>query len=201
MPATPDTVQLDVADVRETVWLAPLAHFYDRRHLEVPDVQFTPGPELPEVERELLVHEWDMTPTLGRHHGQELRLEVLDKEDRDDDLLRLVILRRRGDLLPVECGAIRIHLSGFKPEVRREIEEGQAPLGGVLEHHKVSHRGAPRGFFSVRADDLLANALGERPGTRLWGRCNELLFPDGQHFAEIVEILPVMTDPAGGNAS
>jgi len=48
----------------------------------------------------------------------------------------------------------------------------------------------PGGFFDVVADDLIAHALRRRPGDILHGRCNELSFPDGEAFADIVEILP-----------
>jgi len=171
-------------------WLMPLHFFYERRNLDLPPIDFIDGDSMPQPDRQLLVHQRDMTPTLTQFHGSELRLEVLDKEVGSDYLLRLVILRRRDNLMPVECGAIGIHLHRFEPEARALIEEGRVPLGAILHSHNVPHYGAPRGFFQVEADELVANALGEQEGELLYGRCNELSFPDGEAFADIVEILP-----------
>ncbi len=194
MPATPEN--LDRAPIIDGAlalhWLMPLHYFYERRGVDLPPLQFIDGSDLPEIDRDLLVHDRDMTPTLARFHSSELRLEVLDKEQSDNYLLRVVILRRRDNLKPVECGAIAIHLDMFESPAREAIEEGQIPLGGVLEQENVPHFGRPRGFFRVKADEIMAHALGEAEGTMLYGRCNELSFPDGIAFADIVEVLPKM---------
>jgi hypothetical protein len=174
----------------------PLRYFYERRHLPLPEIRFVEPRALPEPERRLLVHDRDMTPTLAAHHGSELRLEVLDLDRSPGYLLRLVILRRRDNLKPVECGAIGIHLGGFSPRVRELIEAGVIPLGGILAAEAVPHSGAPRGYFELVADDLVAHALGAKVGQRLSGRCNELSFPDGEAFADIVEILPQEAAPS-----
>ncbi len=171
-------------------WLMPLHYFYERRHLDLPPLAFVEPEDMPEMDREMLVHDRDMTPTLEAFHGGELRLEVLDKEQSDNYLLRIVILRRRDNLRPVECGAIGIHLDMFNSPARELIEEGRIPLGGVLQQEAVPHFGRPRGFFRVQADEIMAHALGEKVGAMLYGRCNELSFPDGVAFADIVEVLP-----------
>jgi len=190
MPATPELTPAEVDASRALHWLMPLHFFYEKRARQLPSFRFIEGPSMPEPWRGLLVHHEDMTPTLARHHGAALRLEVLDREMSRNYLLRLVILRRQDSLMPVECGAIAIHLDRFPESARSLIEEGQVPLGGILEREEIPHRGRPRGYFEVAADSLVANALGEDEGTSLFGRCNELSFPDGEAFADIVEILP-----------
>jgi len=174
----------------------PLHYFYERRDLDLPPLDFIEGPTMPEPYRGLLVHEKDMTPTLAAYHGSDLSLEVLDKEFNNDYLLRLVILRRKDTLMPVECGAIGIHLNMFDPVPRRMIEEGRIPLGGILQQQAIPHYGSPRGYFQTAADEIMANALGEEVDEILCGRCNELSFPDGYAFADIVEILPRLAPSA-----
>ncbi len=191
MPAMPEIREAASVDGALALhWLMPLHYFYERRNLDLPPLDFVDGEDMPEIDRELLVHERDMTPTLEHYHGSELRLEVLDKEQSEDYLLRVVILRRRDNLMPVECGAIAIHLNMFDSPARELIEEGRIPLGGVLQQQNVPHFGRPRGFFRVQADEIMAHALGEDVGTTLYGRCNELSFADGMAFADIVEALP-----------
>ncbi len=197
MPATPEASGAALDDATALYWLMPLHFFYERRGLELPSIRFLEPDGMPEPDRSLLVHGRDMTPTLTAHHGSELRLEVLDLERSADYLLRLVILRRRDNLMPVECGAIGIHLTRFSPVVRGQIEAGVVPLGGILGREAVPHHGAPRGFFELAADDLIAHALGAGRGQTLYGRCNELCFPDGEAFADIVEVLP---RPSGSSA-
>ncbi len=190
MHAIPEDSSIQVRPELALSWLMPLHFFYERRNLDLPPLEFIEGANMPEPDRSLLVHERDMTPTLAKFHGTPLSLEVLDKEFSDDYLLRLVILRRKDNLMPVECGAIGIHLEMFDPEPRQLIREGFVPLGAVLEQQKIPHYGSPRGYFRVCADEIVAHALGEDVDKMLYGRCNELSFPDGYAFADIVEILP-----------
>lgn len=190
MRATPEPSSPVLEDATALYWLMPLRYFYERRGLPLPFIRFLEPRSVPEPDRTLLVHDRDMTPTLAAYHGSDLRLEVLDLERSENFLLRLVILRRKDNLKPVECGAIGIQLERFPPAARELILAGVVPLGAVLAQEQVPHQGAPRGFFEVTADDLIAHALGQRPGDVLHGRCNELSFPDGEAFADIVEILP-----------
>lgn len=171
-------------------WLLPFHFFYERRDLDIPDLQFIDGDDMPDGDRQLLVHENDMTPTLTDHHGSKLGLQLLDKEANDLFMMRLVILRRHDNLLPVECGAIAIHLEQFDPEIRDMIQACEIPLGAILQEFNIPHFGRPRGFFKLEADDLVANALGEEPGQVLYGRCNELCNPEGFTLADVVEVLP-----------
>lgn len=171
-------------------WLLPLHFFYERRGMDLPRLDFIEGVEMRDGDRQLLVHEKDMTPTLTAHHGSKLGIQVLDKEVSEGMILRLVILRRHDNLLPVECGAIAIHLEHFEPEIQDLIRDCQIPLGGILQSEKIPHYGRPRGFFELEADELIANALGEDVGQVLCGRCNELCDPEGYTLADVVEILP-----------
>lgn len=189
MPATPDIARESLPPLA-LYWLMPLRFFYERRGLPMPPIRFLTNTLPPEPQCTLLVQEGDMTPILTRYHGSPLGLEVLERETGQNYLLRLVNLRRLDNSRAVECGAIGIQLSRFAPGPRARIEAGEVPLGDILHQEQIAHRGNPRGFFEIRADALIASALGEDEGTVLYGRCNELSFPDGISFANVVEILP-----------
>lgn len=186
MPAPAETADLALA----LHWLMPLHFFYEKNEAGLPDFQFTEKAGVPYPYRSMLCHENDMTPTLAAFHHSNLYLEVLEREIAGDYLLRCVILRSKASDVPVEFGAIGIHLNTFTPEVREHIEKGAQPLGGILGEFGVPHTGSPSAFFSVPADRLISDALAQPEGTTMWGRCNQLLDPDGIAMADIVEILP-----------
>ena len=146
--------------------------------------------EMPEPQKSLLVHETDMTSTLAAFHEAKIILDVQARELNGSYLLREVILRRADDRVPVEYGAIGIHLEKFEGPIRDKIANGEAPLGELIETHVVDYRSAPRGFFRVISDETIASALEVAEGVELYGRSNELTDADGIAFADIVEVLP-----------
>lgn len=170
--------------------LLPLHYFYANEERPLPDVEWREDDELPEPEKSLLVHERDMTSTLARFHGSPLELEVLAREVSSDYLMRMVVLRRRDNGAPVEFGAIGIRLEAFEGPIREQIAAGMAPLGGLLEKHRIEYRSCPRGYFALISDRRIGHALDEIEGVRLFGRSNELTDADGIAFADIVEVLP-----------
>jgi chorismate-pyruvate lyase len=176
--------------------LLPLHYFYANEERPLPEIEWLDGADVPEPERSLLVHERDMTSTLARFHGSPLELEVLAREVSSDYLMRMVVLRRRDNGAPVEFGAIGIRLEAFEGPIRDQIATGMAPLGGLLERHKIDFRSCPRGYFSLISDRRIGHALSEIEGVRLFGRSNELTDADGIVFADIVEVLP----RAGGSS-
>jgi len=175
--------------------LMPLHFFYAREERPLPPIEFVPPSALPATERGLLVHERDMTSTLAAHHQSPIDLQVVRLETSADYLLRLVVLTRRELPVPVEFGAIGIHLGPFPPALRAEIEAGLKPLGGLLAEYQFHYVSQPRAYFKVPADAFIADLLHEVEGTILWGRCNALSLPDGEVFADIVEILPTTFSP------
>jgi len=186
MRVTPETKEA----ARIMDLLMPLLYFYNQDELPLPPLEFIEGEAMPQPWRGLLVHSADMTPTLRNFHGSAMDLEVVQAEMSDDYVMRQVVLHRASDNAPVEYGAIGIQLDGFSPAVKALIREGKRPLGGILESEGVPHKSAPRGYFTIEADEHTGQLLHVRPGTRLYGRCNALTHPDGIVFADIVEILP-----------
>jgi hypothetical protein len=170
--------------------LAPLRFFYGLGS-ESPRVTFLTAAEMPATERWLLVHSTDMTPRLREHHNDTIILDVHAKSRIGDYLVRASVLKRQQDLLPVEFGAIGIHLGGFDLETRELILSGHLPLGGILQKMQVPHSSHPCGYFRIEIDHRLASLLDAVEGQTLYGRCNELRHGNGSPLAEVVEVLPL----------
>ena len=175
---------------QELHWLLPYHFFYEKKGWPMPDFHFITGKEVPYPYRSLLVHENDMTPTLAAFHHSKLYLEVHEKEATETFVMRMVTLHAAASDIPVEFGAIGIHLENFPAEVRQLIVDGRVPLGAILGEHKIAHQGSPSSYFSVPADDLMSNTLKQSHGDILYGRCNQLIDADQMVLADIVEILP-----------
>ena len=195
MHATPDPEQASGVRAEQLYDLMPLRFFYARDGIARPEFRFIDGGDMPEPEKELLVHDTDMTPKLSEYHGSELGIRVFDKEWNDDYLLRLVVLETIAEKRIVEFGAIGIHVESFPEHVRDLIRECKRPFGGILNEEHMPHHGKPGAFFEVRADERISNALQEPLGTVLYGRCNQLVDNDGLALADIVEILPAKGEP------
>ena len=190
MHVTPDQTAAGQALAEALHRLLPFHFFYEQAGIELPDFTFLEGDEVPYPYRSMLVHQNDMTPTLAAFHHSRLYLEVHKHESNPDFVMRLVTLHAAASEIPVEYGAIGIQLASFPEEVREKIVEGRKPLGGILGEYDVEHSGSPTAYFSVPADQLIADALNQNVGEILYGRCNQLIDGDGMVFADIVEILP-----------
>src|SRR6266704_5354841 len=73
-------------------WTALLERFYSRAGLTLPSLQQLKDEEVPQPYKSLLVHSWDMTPTLEGFYHQRLGLNVLSRERQNDSYYREVIL-------------------------------------------------------------------------------------------------------------
>lgn len=145
---------------------------------------------IPEPYRSLLVHDSDMTPTLSAWWESPIALRPL-VVFRDGDLLhRQVVLTADAGRIPVEAGAIRIHLKRFPPEALPVIVRGRQPLGAVLSEYRIPHVSDPQGFFRLPANRFLKEAFQDPRDQTLYGRCNRLSDAAGKTLAEVVEILP-----------
>ncbi len=195
MPATPEVASRTPASAPQDSpslhedYLAPLVFFYGIGSAR-PRVTFVTPDDLPERERWLLVHDIDMTPRLREGHGCQIDLDVHAKARIGNYLVRASVLNRHRDGLPVEFGAIGIHLDLLPPEAQTLVVEGRVPFGAILERYEVPHSSHPRGFFRIAVDTRLAELLGATSGQILFGRCNELRHGSGRVLADVVEVLP-----------
>ena len=169
--------------------LAPLRFFYGLGS-DSPKVTFLQAEQLPDTERQLLVHDRDMTGRLREFHVCDITLDVHAKSRIGNYLVRASVLKRATDGAPVEFGAIGIHLNDFDEEARRLILECHVPLGAILTQQGLAHTSHPSGYFRIEIDHRLATLLGGWEGQTLYGRCNELRHGNGAALAEVVEVLP-----------
>ena len=172
--------------------LLPLHYFYAQRESDFPPIEFLDSGDVPQPQNSLLVHDLDMTSTLTRFHGIDLSLNVLSAEQSEDYLIRMVVLERADNGLPVEFGAIGIHLNKLERPMRDAVIAQEAPFGGLLEKYEVDFCSSPKGYFLINADQLIGDALHVECHTGLYGRCNELTDPEGFSLADIVEVLPLL---------
>ena len=179
MPATRDLTEL----------FSPLARFYRKSGVELPEIEPLEGHEVPGSAGKLLVHDGDMTSRLRTHHGAEIGLRVCSSVQENGDLYRLVVLFREDTETPVEFGAIRIMLERLPESARARIEAGKEPLGAILESEKVPFTSHPQSYFQYTSDAFISLLLDAPVHASLFGRCN-ILATGGETFAEIVEILP-----------
>jgi hypothetical protein len=174
-----------------TVLTHPLDEFCRLAKRPLPGIERVDGAALPEPYRSLLVHERDMTSTLGQFHGDDIGLKVLHRHNGGDAFFREVLLLAKRDWRPVEYGAIKINLGQFPEPARDAITGAAAPLGQLLHDYSIGHLSRPSGFLRVECDDYIGGLfeLGDRP--LLFGRRNTLYDATGKRcLAEIVEILP-----------
>ncbi len=189
MHATPDAPPTALSEEAVADHLAPLIFFYGLGSAR-PKATFIDSVQLPDQERWLLCHDGDMTSRLREHHHSEIDLDVHAKQKLGDYYVRASVLTRRSDGIPVEFGAIGIHLDTLPDAARQLVADGRIPLGGVLERERVSFTSHPSGFFRISIDARLAELLGATSGQVLYGRCNTLRAGDGRVMAEVVEVLP-----------
>jgi len=174
-----------------------LSRFYTAMHQPPPvDVVMVPAEEVPPPYFGLLVHGNDMTSTLQRHHGETLRLRVLERAEASGQLSRHIVLEGQRTGRPVEYGAIRIEMAPLDEEARRRVREGREPLGGILNSQGIPYSCCPGGFFRIRAGALMCRVLKLDRADWLYGRCNCLYGEAGQIIAEVVEILPPEEAPS-----
>jgi chorismate-pyruvate lyase len=185
----PATLETPVETAAHTDIIAPLRFFYGLGS-ESPRVTFLSAEQLPDTERQLLVHERDMTGRLREFHGCDITLDVHAKSRIGNYLVRASVLKRINDDAPVEFGAIGIHLDGFDEEARQLILDCHVPLGAILTQRGIAHTSHPKGYFRIEIDHRLATLLGGWEGQTLYGRCNELRHGNGSALAEVVEVLP-----------
>jgi chorismate-pyruvate lyase len=131
-----------------------------------------------------------MTSTLTRHHGQQVGLKVLECREGPQWYRRHIVLETVQSRRPVEYGAMRILLPLLSDAAREDVLEARTPLGAVLARHGLAYRHCPGGFFKIRSNHVIEQALKLSWPQWLYGRCNCMSDSVGRAVAEVIEILP-----------
>lgn len=169
--------------------LHPLPELYAAAGRVLPEFETIDANALPPVAYRLLVHSGDMTSKLEEHYSDKMRLRVLQCDHRAEHYRREVILFGERTGLPVEYGAIQIHLEAFEEQLRAEIVSGILPLGGLLNRYGIRYRSEPRGFLRVAPCARMCELFQLEQPTVLYARSNRLLDAEGLELASIVEVL------------
>ena len=175
-------------------FLYPLDEFYAQAQRCLPTIESMPGEQVPEPYKSLLVHTNDMTSTLERFHGESVHLKVLSSQQRDDFYFREVVLVLDQAGSPVEFGAIKINLVLFPSHARRQILQERHPLGHILEEHKIPYVSRSKAFLKVESDSFIEGALGLAAPSSVFARRNALLDSAQRSLAEVLEILPPISN-------
>jgi len=196
----PTREQIPVGELKSATFalVHPLDEFYRQMRLALPPWQQVDGEAVPRPYKQLLVHHDDMTPTLEKYYGRDIHLRLLGRWRKGGGYFREVVLLLDGTEQPVEFGAIKIYLDRFGAEARRQILEEQRPLGHILQECRVKHSSRPRAFLRLASDHSINDALQLTGANVLFGRRNTLFDPQERPLAEIVEILPPVSE--GGKA-
>jgi chorismate-pyruvate lyase len=169
--------------------LYPLPALYATAGRPLPEFEVVEASALPPAAHRLLVHSGDMTSKLEEFFADEMRLRVLQCEHTAEHYRREVVLFGEKSNLPVEYGAIEIHLSAFTEDLRSEILSGKLPLGGLLNRHGARYRSEPRAFLRVSYCPRMSELFQLTHTSVHFGRSNRLIDADGTELAKIVEIL------------
>lgn len=171
--------------------LFPLDSVYKRAGVEIPGVKVIEADAIPLPYRTLLVHTSDMTLTLERHFGGRVLLRPLSVFTSGPWYFRRVLLVQEYSGRPVEMGAIRIRLTGFRDSIRREILKNTVPLGRLLRDGGVQYESRPKAFLEVTPNPEMMGVFWMREPRHLYGRRTEMIH-EGVKIGDIVEILPLV---------
>ena len=173
--------------------LWPLNFFYAQDGRELPELTPLFEEQIPEPYRRLLVHNYNMTPTLENYHSGTIHIEPIHMIKVDEEITREVVLRMDNDEKPVEYSANRIFFPAVTEQARQMIEEAKIPLGTVLRICDCRHTVHPSGFFRIRPTEFMMQVFDMQSKTSLFGRRTTLVGLHGKTIAEVCEILPMET--------
>jgi len=177
--------------------LFPLDQFYADDHCAFPVIEPIDGDVMPQPYQQLLVHAGDMTPTLEQYHGSRISLNLFSRKLDGELFSRRVALVLDSNDTVVEFGAITIHLDQFSPEARQHVLECKRPLGTILNEDMITHSSRPVGYFRVMSDQMINETLELTQPQWLYGRQNVHYGANEKPLAQVIEILPPLTTPAG----
>ena len=161
--------------------------FYDAPGLlgEFADVS---AETMPENYRRLLAHRGHMTEAVEAFHRSPVDVRVLAKNVQEPFYSRKILLTRRSDGKVVQFGIVRLDFRHVSPDVRRDIESEQIPLGRVLVQHNVLRDIQLVKLWKVVPGADLQTYFGCSPQATTFGR-TAMVSCNGQPAIELLEIV------------
>ncbi len=144
--------------------------------------------EVPEPSRSLLAHDQHMTVTVEKYHASTVDVKVLQSRTDGDHYSRKILLIRQTDNDVVQYGIVRLNKSYLTPNVRKEIEQQDTPLGRILINHNVLRVVKLLRLLKIQCGPELAREFGFETGQICYGR-TALIYCDGSPAIELLEIV------------
>ena len=138
--------------------------------------------------RMLLAHDNHMTVTVERFHNGPVNVRVLATKTTGTHYARKILLARASDAEVVQFGIMRLDFAWVSPEVRREVESQQTPLGRILIAHDVFTKIHLTRLYEVTPGDDLRKLFDLEPGIVTYGR-TAVIHCDGEPAVELLEIV------------
>jgi chorismate-pyruvate lyase len=136
----------------------------------------------------LLDHNAHMTVTVESHYAQKVDVHVHRCETRDNWYTREITLVTCDSRRIVQYGIVRLDINALDPEVWKQIESQEIPLGRVLIEHDVLREVQLCGLWRAHAGPSLASLMHIKIGDVLYGR-TALIYCDGAPAIELLEIV------------
>lgn len=147
---------------------------------------------LPPTYATLLAHEGHMTVTLEAFHESLVDVHTVAEEKSPEFYARQSLLTRQSDGAVVQCGIMKIALSGLPQNVRDSIENHSAPLGRILIRNNLLREVQLIALWKMTIGEALAKVFDRPVGDTVYGR-SACIHLDGQPAVDLLEI--VTDDP------
>jgi chorismate-pyruvate lyase len=129
-----------------------------------------------------------MTVTVESHCGEQVNVHVHQCRRNQNWYAREITLVSSQSQQIVQYGIVRLDITALDPEVWKQIESQQIPLGRVLIEHDVLREVELCGLWELQAGPDLANLMHLQAGDTLYGR-TALIHCDGVPAIELLEIV------------
>ena len=182
---TPGEPQVDIERLLESFYGEPSGHSQL--------AEFEPVDQLPAPYDQLLDHDKHMTVTVEAHYSEKVGVHVHRVARKEDWYAREITLVTGNSRRIVQYGIVRLDFTKLEPEVWKQIESQQIPLGRVLIEHNVLREVQLCGLWKVKAGPSLASLLHLRIGDELFGR-TALIYCDGRPAIELLEVVSPATN-------
>lgn len=136
----------------------------------------------------LLDHHEHMTVTVESHYGEPVDVAVHRTLGEGTWYSREITLLTHKSRKIVMYGIVLLNIEALDPDVWRQIESQEIPLGRALIEHNVMREVQLVELWRVRAGNNLASLLNTPIGGTLYGR-TALIYCDGEPAIELLEIV------------
>lgn len=151
------------------------------------NVEHIPSSTTPEPYKSMLVHEHHMTVTMENYHQSSVDVKVLDSLLDGESYARKILLTKEGTDEVVQFGIVKFNFESVTKAVKKEILDGETPLGRVLIQHNVLRHIDLGAILKISAGPKLADYLQMEQGKLTYGRM-ATIFCNNKPAVDLLEI-------------